>query len=85
MSDQPTSCEHGMPLHIGCDDCTISRMHSRIEADEALMREMRENVIWAFGELNGIDVADDNNCMKATLAALGKIDTALRKRLESSK
>lgn len=56
----------------------------RIEADEALMREMRENVIWAFGELNGIDVADDNNCMKATLAALGKIDTALRKRLGSS-
>lgn len=48
------------------------------------MREMLENVIWAFGELNGIDVADDNNCMKATLAALGNIDTALRKRLESS-
>lgn len=39
MSD---TCEHGMPHAMGCDDCTIRRLHEARKQDRRAMREALE-------------------------------------------
>ena len=34
------ACEHGMPLTLGCDDCTIARLNKQRQDDEALIQRM---------------------------------------------
>lgn len=36
------ACEHGMPLTLGCDDCTIARLNQQITEDQQLIRQMLE-------------------------------------------
>lgn len=36
------TCEHGMPLNLGCDDCTIARLNKQRKDDEALIRKLVE-------------------------------------------
>ena len=36
------ACEHGMPLTLGCDDCTIARLNKQRQDDEALIQRMLE-------------------------------------------
>ena len=36
------ACDHGMPLTLGCDDCTIARLNKQRQDDEALIQKMLE-------------------------------------------
>ncbi|WP_422846922.1 hypothetical protein ACOYR4_13190 [Acidovorax sp. M14] len=36
------TCEHGMPLTLGCDDCTIARLNKQRQDDEALILQLVE-------------------------------------------
>ncbi len=63
------ACEHGMPLTLGCDDCTIARLNKQRQDDEALIQRMLAALERCrFDSLN-MTIKDMQECGDAATAA----------------
>ena len=58
------ACEHGMPVSIGCDDCTISRLREQQRQDTELIRQMLD----AF-KTDRLEIEDWPELSRAAIAA----------------
>lgn len=57
QTENAGSCEHGMPIHIGCDDCTIGKLVYEINSLKAANAELLEalqGMIAIVGDSRGV-------------------------------
>ena len=55
----PSCCEHGMPMRMGCDDCTIARLVVENTAQRELLRQAVEAMRDGLSVCNSVSTSKD--------------------------